>query len=438
MKFKPLLSTLLIGSLVLAGCGNQSDDASDKDEDSKNSTSQQSDKQSQEKDKDKQYSNISYPKDGVKGIYVAPGNVTGDNFDELIDFINDTELNAMVIDVKDDEGDITIDFHTDDKLIQKNTVETIDAKKLIKEMEKNDIYPIARVVTFKDSKLSEEKPEWSFKDQNGEVWQSDGGDSFLNPFEEKVWDYDMNVAEAAAKAGFKDIQFDYVRFPEGFENQDSELQYSKGKYKDSDMSSTDQRVDTITKFLEQANKKLDKYNVQTSADVFGYAATVEETPGIGQSFNKIAKNVDAISSMIYPSHWSPGDFGLDAPDLEPYKTVDNYLDKETDLLDDLGKNKPKSRPWLQDFTASYLGEGQYKEYNAQEVQDQIQALKNHGIDEFLLWDASNEYSEGVDYTPEKQTKDKDKNNDSESNSDSDDNSDDSNNDGGNEQAESEQ
>ena len=80
--------------------------------------------------------------------------------------------------------------------------------------------------------------------------------------------------------------------------------------------------------MKTARKDLKSYDVQTSADVFGYAATVKETPGIGQSFPKIAKNVDVISSMIYPSHWSPGDFGLEAPDTEPYKTVDRYLDKE--------------------------------------------------------------------------------------------------------------
>lgn len=117
--------------------------------------------------------------------------------------------------------------------------------------------------------------------------------------------------------------------------------------------------------------------------------------------------------MVYPSHWSPNDFGIAHPDLEPYKTVDKYLDRERDVLKKAGKHQPQSRPWLQDFTASYLGEGNYKEYDAQAVQDQIQALKDHGINEFLLWDASNEYTKGVDYSPaqkeDKTHKDKDNN-----------------------------
>lgn len=113
--------------------------------------------------------------------------------------------------------------------------------------------------------------------------------------------------------------------------------------------------------------------------------------------------------MIYPSHWSPGDFGIEHPDLEPYNTVDKYLEKESDVLKK-ADHKPKTRPWLQDFTASYLGAGNYKSYDAEAVSDQIQALRDHGINEFLLWDASNEYTQGVNYSPEKSEKAKEKEN----------------------------
>ena len=337
----------------------------------------------------------------MKGIYVTPDSASGEQFDELIKFINETELNALVIDVKDDSGNITMDFKSDNKLISSNTVDSVDVKKIIKEMEKNDIYPIARVVTFKDSNLAHQKPDWSFKTSDGNVWENEGGDSFINPFDDNVWDYNIEVAKEAAKAGFKEVQFDYVRFPEGFENKDAELQYSNGKYKGSDLNNIKQRVDTITEFLKTARKDLKSYNVKTSADVFGYAATVKETPGIGQSFPKIAENVDVISSMVYPSHWGTGDFGLENPDTEPYKTIDSYLDKEKEALKDVDSEKVKSRPWLQDFTASYLGEGRYIDYNKEKVTAQIQALKDHGIDEFLLWDASGNYNKGVDYNPEK-------------------------------------
>jgi len=348
-------------------------------------------------DKNTNENKVDYPKDGVKGIYVTSNSTQGKKMDELVKFIKDSNLNTMVIDVKDDTGNITMKLNTGNKQVDKNTLDIVDGKKLLKKLHDNNIYPIARIVTFKDTKLANEHPEWTFKNSDGSVWTNGKGDSFVNPFMKEVWKYDIDVAKAAAKAGFQDIQFDYVRFPEGFENQADSLTYNKGEYKNSQMSSGDQRVDTITKFLEYANKELKPMGVNVSADVFGYSALVENAPGIGQSFPKISKNVDAISSMIYPSHWSNGDFGLQAPDTEPYKTVNRYIQKENSLLDTLGKDKPISRPWIQDFTASYLGAGNYIDYDTRAISEEVQALKDNGVNEFLLWNAGNDYTEGVNY-----------------------------------------
>ncbi|MER2095145.1 MAG: putative glycoside hydrolase, partial [Aerococcus urinaeequi] len=131
-------------------------------------------------------------------------------------------------------------------------------------------------------------------------------------------------------------------------------------------------------------------------DIFGYVTDVVATPGIGQNYNMIAENVDVISSMIYPSHWGPGYFDLDYPDLYPYEVVQAYMEKENALNAEL-EEAPVSRPWLQDFTASYLAEGTYAEYGVTEVQDQIDAVIESGANEYLLWDASNTYTRGVDY-----------------------------------------
>ncbi|MDW4406673.1 putative glycoside hydrolase [Staphylococcus saprophyticus] len=386
MKGKWVLTTLLASTLIITGCSNSNDKGKNKED---------NDKQTEQASKN---SGVTYPKDGVKGIYVSANSTKGEKFDELTKFIEDSDLNAMVIDVKDDSGNVTINFNTGNKEIDKHTLDIVDAKPLLSKMKSKHIYPIARIVTFKDKNLAESHPEWSFKNADGTVWESDGGDKFVNPFKKEVWDYNINVSKEAAKAGFKDIQYDYVRFPEAFENVEHSLTYDKGKYKDSDLSEVDQRVDTITQFLKTARKDLKPYGAEISADVFGYSAMVEEAPGIGQSFPKIAENTDAISSMIYPSHWSPGDFGYDAPDKEPYGAVDKYLDKETEVLNKLGNKKPKSRPWLQDFTAQYLGEGNYKTYDSEAVEDQVKALKDHGINEFILWNAANDYTEGVGYT----------------------------------------
>lgn len=409
MKKNKIFAVLTTSALLLAACsnGDNASDSGQKDGNQKNEQSSnqsgnsQSDALKKNNDKNTNENKVEYPKDGVKGIYVTSNSTQGAKMDELVKFIKDSNLNTMVIDVKDDTGNITMKLNTGNKQVDKNTLDIVDGKKLLKKLHDNNIYPIARIVTFKDTKLANEHPEWTFKNSDGSVWTNGKGDSFVNPFMKEVWKYDIDVAKAAAKAGFQDIQFDYVRFPEGFENQADSLTYNKGEYKNSQMSSGDQRVDTITKFLEYANKELKPMGVNVSADVFGYSALVENAPGIGQSFPKISKNVDAISSMIYPSHWSNGDFGLQAPDTEPYKTVNRYIQKENSLLDTLGKDKPISRPWIQDFTASYLGAGNYIEYDAKAISEEVQALKDNGVNEFLLWNAGNDYTEGVNYNPKK-------------------------------------
>ena len=409
MKKNKIFAVLTTSALLLAACsnGDNASDSGQKDGNQKNEQSSnksgnsQSDALKKNNDKNTNENKVEYPKDGVKGIYVTSNSTQGAKMDELVKFIKDSNLNTMVIDVKDDTGNITMKLNTGNKQVDKNTLDIVDGKKLLKKLHDNNIYPIARIVIFKDTKLANEHPEWTFKNSDGSVWTNGKGDSFVNPFMKEVWKYDIDVAKAAAKAGFQDIQFDYVRFPEGFENQADSLTYNKGEYKNSQMSSGDQRVDTITKFLEYANKELKPMGVNVSADVFGYSALVENAPGIGQSFPKISKNVDAISSMIYPSHWSNGDFGLQAPDTEPYKTVNRYIQKENSLLDTLGKDKPISRPWIQDFTASYLGAGNYIDYDAKAISEEVQALKDNGVNEFLLWNAGNDYTEGVNYNPKK-------------------------------------
>ena len=409
MKKNKIFAVLTTSALLLAACsnGDNASDSGQKDGNQKNEQSSnksgnsQSDALKKNNDKNTNENKVDYPKDGVKGIYVTSNSTQGKKMDELVKFIKDSNLNTMVIDVKDDTGNITMKLNTGNKQVDKNTLDIVDGKKLLKKLHDNNIYPIARIVTFKDTKLANEHPEWTFKNSDGSVWTNGKGDSFVNPFMKEVWKYDIDVAKAAAKAGFQDIQFDYVRFPEGFENQADSLTYNKGEYKNSQMSSGDQRMDTITKFLEYANKELKPMGVNVSADVFGYSALVENAPGIGQSFPKISKNVDAISSMIYPSHWSNGDFGLQAPDTEPYKTVNRYIQKENSLLDTLGKDKPISRPWIQDFTASYLGAGNYIDYDTRAISEEVQALKDNGVNEFLLWNAGNDYTEGVNYNPKK-------------------------------------
>ena len=169
---------LATSALLLSACSH------DEGQDNKTNDGQKGDKQSTKQSSKKQSDAVQYPKDGVKGIYVASGST--EKMDELIQYIKDSKLNSMVIDVKDDAGNITMKFHTGNKLIDKNEMDLAEAKPLFKEIEENNIYPIARIVTFKDTKLAKEHPEWSFKDKDGSVWENGKGDSFVNPFVKDV------------------------------------------------------------------------------------------------------------------------------------------------------------------------------------------------------------------------------------------------------------
>lgn len=419
-----------------------------------------------------------YP-DAVRGIYVTGHSAGGAKFPELVKLIEETDLNAMVIDIKDDYGWITYPMEGDLAPYSKPFIK--DPKKLIQTLAEHKIYPIARIVVFKDSVLASKHPEYSFKNQ-GQIWKNRRGEAFVNPFVNPVWVHNVEIAKKAAELGFKEIQFDYVRFPEGFENRDKLLSYSMGNYTKekleprfmeewqkqrtvwekqrsaweqkqkeamaaqrestppalaiegagsiptvaSTASSTEAgsipnpvtiplepmpieppkpeydsvkaRVTAVTDFVAYAKKELEPLGVKVSVDIFGYTATLPEAPGIGQNFNLISENVDVISSMIYPSHWGPGYFKIPKPDVDPYRLVQEYVKMEKQKLSQL-ENPPISRPWIQDFTAPWLGKGNYISYGKTEVELQIKALNEAGIKEFLLWNAGNSYTQNVDYTP---------------------------------------
>ncbi|MBW5445082.1 GTP-binding protein [Cohnella sp. CFH 77786] len=325
----------------------------------------------------------------VKGIYVTAYSAGGARMATLLDLVDKTELNAMVIDVKDDNGFIT--YKTDNpELTKLGTPQPFikDVNKLMATLNEHKIYPIARIVVFKDTVLAKKHKELSYLNPDGSVWKNGKGDSFVNPYRKEVWEYNVAVAKEAAKLGFKEIQFDYVRFPEGFEKKAEHLKFTK----------TDQsRVDAVAGFVQYARKELEPLGVRVSVDIFGYAASVPAAEGIGQDFVKISNAVNVICPMIYPSHYSTGWFKQKDPDKAPYATVKGAMDDTHKKLDPLGDAKPIIRPWIQDFTASWLGKGHYIPYGAAEVSAQVKALKESGIDEFLLWNAGNKYSAGAQY-----------------------------------------
>ncbi|WP_199622089.1 putative glycoside hydrolase [Paenibacillus alkalitolerans] len=323
----------------------------------------------------------------VKGVYSTAHSAGGARLETLLKLIDETELNSLVIDVKDDWGYITYPSNDPD-LIARGTVKTIirDPAKLMESLKAHDVYPIARVVVFKDTVLAAKRPDLSFIKADGTVWKNGKGDAFVNPYRKEVWEYNIQVAKEAAALGFKEIQFDYVRFPEGFEKKADALQYHQDERK---------RIEVVADFVKYAKEQLTPLGVRVSVDIFGYAASVPAAEGIGQDFEQISKYVDVICPMIYPSHYTTGWFGSKVPDAQPYVTIDGAMEDTHEKLAPLGEFKPVIRPWIQDFTASWV-KG-YIRYGKHEVEEQIRALKDNGVDEFLLWNAVNRYTEGVDY-----------------------------------------
>ncbi|WP_309120161.1 putative glycoside hydrolase [Paenibacillus sp.] len=323
----------------------------------------------------------------IRGVYATAHSAGGSRLETLLRLLDDTELNSLVIDVKDDYGYITYPTQ-DPALLEIGTAKNIirDPSALLSRLAEHEAYPIARIVVFKDSVLAEKRPDLSYVTPEGAVWKNGRGESFVNPYRKEVWEYNVQVAKEAAKLGFKEIQFDYVRFPEGFENKADVLAYHKDERK---------RIEVVADFVKYAREQLTPLGVRVSVDIFGYAASVPAAEGIGQDFELISKYVDVISPMVYPSHYSTGWFGSNVPDAAPYVTIDGAMKDTFKKLEPLGPFQPIVRPWIQDFTASWV-KG-YIKYGKKEVEDQIRALKDNGIEEFMLWNAVNRYTEGVDY-----------------------------------------
>ncbi|MBQ1241047.1 MAG: sugar fermentation stimulation protein, partial [Lachnospiraceae bacterium] len=216
------------------------------------------------------------------------------------------------------------------------------------------------------------------------------GMAWVDPYCKEVWDYLMEVGTIAKEVGFDEVQFDYIRF-----STDSTM---KNVAYDEERTQGRSKTEVITEFCQYAYENLASQGLFVSADVFGTIIGSEiDANAVGQIYTDMAKHLDYICPMVYPSHYGPGNFGLEYPDKQPYETILGAMKKSKAVLDkaadedDHIHNQAIVRPWLQDFTASYLGEGKYITYGYEEVQQQIQAVLDAGYDEWMLWSAANRY-----------------------------------------------
>ena len=406
MRMKKNILFLLL-SLMLVGCGRQdetalsedviideedvlSDDGSGETEADTNADEAQAEEQVEPEEEVV----IKEPVK-VKGIYVT-GPIAGtEKMDELIALVEETELNTMVIDIKNDEGAVTYKMQSDMVLEIESGVRYIrDIDALVEKLHEKDNYLIARIVAFKDPYLAEKKPELSLKTKSGEIFRDKNKEAWVNPYEKEVWDYLMEIGTQAAEAGFDEIQFDYIRFSTDVNADD--IDYGEE-------AETKTKEEAITEFTEYAYDTLHPLGVVVSADVFGTIIDNESDREIvGQNYRDMAAHLDYICPMVYPSHYSNGVYNIEVPDKAPYDTVYQAMNISKEKLEeaDTGEEPETEsetderiagvRVWIQDFTASWLKD--YISYGAEEVRAQIQAVYDAGYEEWILWNAKMNYT----------------------------------------------
>lgn len=421
----------------------------------------------------------------VKGIYVSGPMAGTAGMDNLIALVDRTELNALVIDVKNDDGYLTceLDVPLAEQIgSEKHYIKDLPA--LVQTCKEKNIYLIARVVAFKDPILAEKMPEWSLHNSDGSIFRDKSGLAWVNPYRKEVWEYLASVGEAAIKAGFDEVQYDYVRF-----STDSRMK--QVDFGDSTKGRT--KTEAISGFTLYASERIHAAGGRISVDVYGVVIDSEEDQQIvGQNYVEMSRSLDAISPMIYPSHYGPYNYQIPVPDAQPYDTVlaamqaskmvlagldpktgkkpvsadvsgndavdaaivggeavsgNNAADAAADSqstsgttavsgndavqnaenaqaadgaqaaedaaaktfalskeeiaqLDPTTGVQATVRPWLQDFTATWV-KGHIS-YGPEEIRAQIQAVYDAGYEEWILWNAANRYTEGGLLTQEEE------------------------------------
>ena len=321
----------------------------------------------------------------VKGIYVTGPTAGTDKLDDIISLINETELNTIVLDVKDDNGNITFKMDNENVIEMNSGIAYIkDISTLLKKLKENDIYVIARIACFKDPILAKAHPELALTSSDNTPITDANGNAWVNPCKEEVWDYIISLVDSCCALGFDEVQLDYVRFPVGQKADDALY--------DLVSDDDDARRNYITEFLAKVTEEGHKHNIPVSADVFGTIINSnKDSRHVGQDYVNLVSNLDIICPMIYPSHYANGEFKLDVPDAHPYDTVHKALEKSNEILKPISnENHAVIRPWLQAFTATWV-KGHIK-YEGEEIRAQIQAVYDCGYDEWILWNSNSNYN----------------------------------------------
>jgi hypothetical protein len=317
--------------------------------------------------------------DHVKAIYLSSWVAGGSKYrDPLIKLADQTEVNAVVIDVKDSTGRISFPV-SDPKLAAYGSVEKRipDIRTLTNTLHQKHIYIIGRVAVFQDPYMTKAKPEWAItKKSDGTVWKDHKGLSFLDPANTNVHEYIVAIAQEAYNDGFDEINFDYIRYPSDGDLKNINYHLVDGKT----------RADNIEAFFKYLSENVKKNDpIVMSGDLFGLTTEVNDDMGIGQVWDKALPYFDYLCPMIYPSHYPAGYDGFKNPADHPYEVITRALAGAVKKTKAMNMDIQKIRPWLQDFNLGAV-------YTADLVKAQMKATYDAGLTSWLLWDPNNKYT----------------------------------------------
>lgn len=313
----------------------------------------------------------------IRGLYVNRfAAQSTKKMHKLIAIADSTEVNAFVIDVKDEFG---LNFDSSDPMLQKNAgtqTKVANMKALLDTLNAHGILPIARIVVFKDSVTARMNPEHTIQKADGSPWRDKKGLTWVNPYANAIWEYNFRVAEEAIRMGFGEVQFDYIRFPEPYKSLPPQVfPESNGRGK----------TDALAEFLKAAKIRMDKFGVRTTADIFGLVTTVGGALEVGQKWEPMVQSVDVVLPMVYPSHYPHGSFGIPYPNAQPYEVIHTAISRGRVRTEAMGLKGQRVRPWLQGFT---LGA---PKYGAPEMEAEKKAVYDSGYDSWVIWNPGSQY-----------------------------------------------
>ena len=316
----------------------------------------------------------------VRGLYVLRWAAQSPaRMKKLIAIADSTEINALVIDIKDEFG---LNYRSSDTLVARNagTAGTIpNLQAMVDTMKAHGVIPIARIVVFKDSVAARLNPQHTIRRADGSVWRDKEGLPWVSAYDAKIWEYNIRVAEEMARAGFAEVQFDYIRFPEPYPSLPKQVfPTANGRSKQQ----------ALAEFLRTACPRVRALGAKCTIDVFGLTTTVPGALEIGQHWESLSPVVDVLLPMTYPSHYPRGAFGIARPNAEPYRVHHIAIKRARERDEKLGIDDPGHvRPWLQAFSLPRM----LPKYGPQEIEEQKRAIYDAGYDSWILWNPGARY-----------------------------------------------